>query len=239
MGQSNSTNNTSNALLLGSGIVSGNNIGAATNVTNSASFGQNNTLATAGNAPDDNFLLFSMGRSNSTSGTLAFAFGGGNTVRSNTNGNNIAIGNSNTIGWTTTAQAARNSITIGTQNVIQNTTNSSANDYKILIGRGLDDVDTSGTDYVLVGRNNDENNDYSLSSLNCSLIVGASTLGGSSDRRNAIVVTNKTASTNEANVILPGVGKYRNYANDSAAATGGVPLYGIYHTNGDLKIRIA
>ena len=39
-------------------------------------------------------------------------------------------------------------------------------------------------------------------------------------------------------IILPGVGKYRNYANDSAAATGGVPLYGIYHTNGALKIRV-
>ena len=89
-----------------------------------------------------------------------------------------------------------------------------------------------------MGRNNDENNDYSLSSLNCSLIVGASTMGGANDRRNAIVVENKTASSNESNVILPGVGKYRNYANDSAAATGGVPLYGIYHTNGTLKIRV-
>ena len=238
MGQSNSTSNTSNTLLIGSGNTTGNNTGAPTNVTNAAVLGQNNNLATAGNAPDDNFLLFSMGRSNYTSGTLAFAFGGGNTVRSNTNGNCIAIGNTNTIGWTTTAQAARNSICIGTQNVIQNTSNSSANDYKILIGRGLDDVDTGGNDYVLIGRNNDENNDYSLSSLNCSLIVGASTMGGSSDRRNAIVVTNKTSSSDESNVILPSVGKYRNYANDSAAATGGVPLYGIYHTNGALKIRV-
>ncbi len=238
MGQSNSTSNTSNTLLIGSGNTTGNNTGAPTNVTNAAVLGQNNNLATAGNAPDDNFLLFSMGRSNYTSGTLAFAFGGGNTVRSSTNGNCIAIGNTNTIGWTTTAQAARNSICIGTQNVIQNTSNSSANDYKILIGRGLDDVDTSGNDYVLIGRNNDENNDYSLSSLNCSLIVGASTMGGSSDRRNAIVVTNKTSSSDESNVILPSVGKYRNYANDSAAATGGVPLYGIYHTNGALKIRV-
>ena len=238
MGQSNSTNNTSNTLLLGSGNTSGNNIGAPTNVTNAATFGQNNTLATAGNAPDNNFLLFSMGRSNSTSGTLAFAFGGGNTVRSNTNGNCIAIGNSNTIGWVTSAQAARNTIVIGTQNEIANSVHTGANDYKILIGRGLDDVKTAGADYVLIGRNNDENNDYSILNLSCSLIVGASTMGGASDRRNAIVVTNKTSSSDESNVILPGVGKYRNYANDSAAATGGVPLYGIYHTNGALKIRV-
>ena len=238
MGQSNSASNTSNTLLLGSGNTSGNNIGAPTNVTNAATFGQNNTLATAGNAPDNNFLLFSMGRSNSTSGTLAFAFGGGNTVRSNTSGNCIAIGNANTIGWTTTAQAARNTIVIGTQNEIANSVHTGANDYKILIGRGLDDVKTAGADYVLIGRNNDENNDYSILNLSCSLIVGASTMGGASDRRNAIVVTNKTSSSDESNVILPGVGKYRNYANDSAAATGGVPLYGIYHTNGALKIRV-
>ena len=238
MGQSNAASNTSNTLLLGSGNTTGNNIGAPTNVTNSASFGQNNTLATAGNSPDDNFLLFSMGRANNTSGTLAFAFGGGNTVRSNTNGNCIAIGNSNTIGSTSSGYQARNTIVIGTQNAILNSSQNNRNDYKILIGRGLDEVGTAGADYVLIGRNNDQNNDYSILNMSCSLIVGASTMGSASDRRNAIVVQNKTGASEEPNVILPSVGKYRNYANDSAAATGGVPLYGIYHTNGDLKIRV-
>tara|TARA_R100001015_G_C4632196_1_gene195464 strand:+ start:390 stop:3590 length:3201 start_codon:yes stop_codon:yes gene_type:complete len=238
MGQSNSASNTSNTLLLGAGNTSGNNIGAPTNVTNAATFGQNNTLATAGNAPDNNFLLFSMGRANNTSGTLAFAFGGGNTVRSNTSGNCIAIGNSNTLGWTTSTTAARNSIIIGTQNALTNSVQNNRNDYKILIGRGLDEVGTAGADYVLIGRNNDQNNDYSILNMSCSLIVGASTMGSASDRRNAIVVQNKTGASEEPNVILPSVGKYRNYANDSAAATGGVPLYGIYHTNGDLKIRV-
>ena len=46
MGQSNSTNNTSNTLLLGSENTTGNNSGAPTNVTNAATFGQSNTLAT-------------------------------------------------------------------------------------------------------------------------------------------------------------------------------------------------
>ena len=239
MGQSNSAFNTSNTLLLGNGNTTGNNSGAPTNVTNAATFGQNNTLAGAINAPDNNFLLFSMGRANDTSGTLAFAFGGGNTVRSNTNGNCIAIGNNNEIGWVTSTTGARNTIVIGTQNtIIDTTSNSGYNDYKILIGRGLDDIETSGADYVLVGRNNDQNNDYSLSSLDCSLIVGASTMGAVSDRRNAIVVTNKTAAGNEGNVILPSVGKYRNYADDTAAAAGGVPLYGLYHNAGVVRIRI-
>jgi len=30
-----------------------------------------------------------------------------------------------------------------------------------------------------------------------------------------------------------------NYADDAAAATGGIPLGGVYHTAGALKIRIA
>ena len=239
MGQSNVASNTSNTLLLGSGNTIGNNIGAPTNVTNAATFGQNNNLATAGNAPDNNFLLFSMGRANEISGTLAFAFGGGNTVRSNTNGNCIAIGNNNEIGWVTSTTSARNSIVIGTQNTLIDTTpNSGYSDYKILIGRGLDDILTDGDDYVLIGRNNDENNDYTLLNENCSLIVGASTMGAVSDRRNALVVTNKTAAGNESNVILPGVGKYRNYADDTAAAAGGVPLYGLYHNAGVVRIRI-
>ena len=30
-----------------------------------------------------------------------------------------------------------------------------------------------------------------------------------------------------------------NFADDAAAATGGIPLGGVYHTSGALKIRIA
>ena len=30
-----------------------------------------------------------------------------------------------------------------------------------------------------------------------------------------------------------------NFADDTAAATGGVPLGGVYHTSGSLKIRVA
>jgi hypothetical protein len=30
-----------------------------------------------------------------------------------------------------------------------------------------------------------------------------------------------------------------DFANDAAAATGGVPLGGIYHNSGDLKVRVA
>ena len=102
--------------------------------------------------------------------------------------------------------------------------------------QGLDSVTTSGNNHVLIGRNNDQNTDYDLSSINCSLVVGASTLGAAASRRNGLVVTNKTGGSNEGNVILPTVGKYRNYVDETAAKAGGVPLYGLYHTDGVVHI---
>jgi len=181
-----------------------------------------------------NTSSFILGRSNSVQGTVGGAIGAGNIVFSSTNGgNSIAIGNLNIIGNSTDASASRprNAIAIGTQNNIQT-------EYTIQIGRGLDDVATAGGEYVLVGRNNDQNTDYSLAALDVSFIVGASDQGAPNARRNAIVVTNKNATTNESNIILPGVGKYRNYASEALAIAGGVPLYGLYRNGDDIKIRI-
>lgn len=181
-----------------------------------------------------NTSSFILGRSNQVQGTAGGAIGAGNTVYSSTSGGNaIAIGNQNQIGLVgdPSGSRPRNAIAIGTQNNIQT-------DYTIQIGRGLDDVTTGGGEYVLVGRNNDQNNDYDLSALDVSFIVGASDQGAANSRRNAIVVTNKSSGSNESNIILPGVGKYRNYANEALAIAGGVPLYGLYRHNGDIKIRI-
>ena len=44
--------------------------------------------------------------------------------------------------------------------------------------------------------------------------------------------------TNSGHVILPFVSSSFNYANDAAAALGNVPLGGVYHTSGSLKIRL-
>ena len=43
---------------------------------------------------------------------------------------------------------------------------------------------------------------------------------------------------NSGHVILPFISSSFNYANDAAAATGNVPLGGVYHTSGSLKIRL-
>jgi len=181
-----------------------------------------------------NTSSFILGRSNNVQGNTGGAIGGSNTVYSSTDGGNaIAIGNLNQIGSAADPSnlRPRNAIAIGTQNNIQT-------DYTIQIGRGLDDVTTGGGEYVMVGRNNDQNNDYDLSALDVSFIVGASDQGAPNSRRNAIVVTNKSSGSTESNVILPGVGKYRNYASEALAIAGGVPLYGLYRNGDDIKIRI-
>jgi hypothetical protein len=39
--------------------------------------------------------------------------------------------------------------------------------------------------------------------------------------------------------ILSQVSESCNFANDAAAATGGIPLGGLYHTAGTIKIRLS
>jgi hypothetical protein len=189
--------------------------------------GESNSLARWANILTKN--SFAIGRGNAVDGQTSGAIGGSNAVYGSTAGNSIAIGNANNIG--DNAAPVRNAIAIGTANNVDS-------DYTIHIGRGLDEVATGGGEYVMVGRNNDQNNDYDLSSIDCSFIVGASDQGAANSRRNAIVVQNKTGGSDESNVILPGVGKYRNYATEAAAIAGGVPLYGLYRNGEDIKIRI-
>lgn len=237
--------NTKNITILGRGNIVKNSENSTIACGSSNTIGN---IATIGNVNNNNFVAgesnslggvsdfaqvtknsFAIGRGNLVNGQLSGAIGGGNLVYGTTAGNSFAIGNANNIGDKVTP--VRNAIAIGTANNVDS-------DYTIHIGRGLDEVATGGGEYVMVGRNNDQNNDYDLSSIDCSFIVGASDQGAANSRRNAIVVQNKTTGSNESNVILPGVGKYRNYATEAAAIAGGVPLYGLYRNGEDIKIRI-
>jgi hypothetical protein len=203
--------------------------------TNTTNLNNNNFVAGESNSLARSFVnlvtknSFAIGRGNTVDGQTSGAIGGSNLVYGKPEGNSFAIGNANNIGASTAP--VRNAIAIGTANNVDS-------DYTIHIGRGLDEVATGGGEYVMVGRNNDQNNDYDLSSIDCSFIVGASDQGAPNSRRNAIVVQNKTGGSDESNVILPGVGKYRNYATEAAAIAGGVPLYGLYRNGEDIKIRI-
>ena len=218
-------NGSNSAIAAGQNNAIGN--GNSTSTNNNFIAGENNNLGILSGSTNnkDSFIL---GRGNRVEGLIGGAIGSGNTVYSNTSaGTSFGIGQNNSVGSSSTR--VRNTIVIGTQNV-------ATNNYEIQIGRGLDTVNTLSNNHVLIGRNNDQNTDYDLSSINCSLVVGASVTGAMVDRRNGLVIANKTGSSNESNVILPGVGKYRNYANEAAAKAGGVPLYGLYHTDGVVHI---
>lgn len=218
-------NGSNSAIAAGQNNAIGN--GNSTSTNNNFIAGENNNLGIlSGSTSNKDSFIF--GRGNTVAGLIGGAFGSGNVVYSDTSaGTSFGIGQNNSVGSSSTR--VRNAIAIGTQNNVDN-------DYEIQIGRGLDTVNTLSNNHVLIGRNNDQNTDYDLSSINCSLVVGASTLGAAASRRNGLVITNKSTGSNEGNVILPGVGKYRNYINEAAAKAGGVPLYGLYHTDGVVHI---
>ena len=217
----------------------GNNVGILSNtsskIARSIIVGQNNSVGTysaSGVAAKSNMAIF--GSSNSARGQNAFVAGSNNSCYTD---NAIVLGNGNSAGG----------VSAGESKVIQigfSIQPNSQSDY-LAIGYGMSALPTTAVDnnnvankYTAIGRNPDNNVDYDLSSLDpVSFIVGAGTQ--QNFRRTAIAVTCKNASGDESNVILPGVGKYRNYTNDTTAAAGGVPLYGLYHTSGTIKIRIA
>ena len=231
-----------NNIYIGSNnIVNGlqNDIGINSNsnskVSHSIVIGSNNNVGNqaAGTiANKSNMAVF--GATNDVRGNNAFVAGSNNGCFTD---NAIILGNNNSAGGVSAGEAKVIQIGFSIQP-------NSQSDY-LAIGYGMSALPTTAVDsqnvankYTAIGRNPDNNVDYDLSSLDpVSFIVGAGTQ--QNYRRTAIAVTCKNSTSEESNVILPGVGKYRNYTNDTTAAAGGVPLYGLYHTSGTIKIRIA
>ena len=206
-------------------------------INNSLIAGYNNNANSTLALGSTSQICLIAGRGNNNRGTLGFILGASNNMWGSNTGNNFIIGNANTAGI-----ANGSSSTLVNKTVIIGFNNRSERSQKILIGKNLinDTSYSSGTndDIIILGENNDyQNTNYNKSSLNCGLIVGGSTTNG--NRRDQLIITNRTGTNSEGHIIMPSVGKYNNYSSDSAAATGGVPLYGLYHNNGDLKIRIS
>lgn len=88
-------------------------------------------------------------------------------------------------------------------------------------------------------------NGYELSELHDVLIHEGSLKdaqinnGGSTLYRSGSLWTNNdNIRLAESTMILAAVSQSLNFANDTAAAAGGVPLGGLYHTSGSIKIRL-
>ena len=219
----------SNSLYVGNNHSGSNNNSLISGANNNA-----NTISTTGSTSQ---ICLISGRGNTNRGTLNFILGASNSVYGSNTGNNFSIGNANVTGipGTSGPTLTNKTVVIGFNNTCQK-------NQKILIGKNLVQSTSyntgTGDDCVILGENNDyTNSQYSKSGLQCALIVGASTTSG--NRRDALIITNRTGTNDEGNIIMPSVGQYNNYSSDSAAATGGVPLYGLYHNNGDLKIRVS
>ena len=67
-------------------------------------------------------------------------------------------------------------------------------------------------------------------------IVGNGTT--SYNQRNAFQVNTYGMSNDLSTILIPSIVANANYTDDSGASSGGIPLGGVYHDNGNLRIRI-
>ena len=204
--------------------------------------------------------MFVAGRNNTVRGeetvlgTFGQILGTGNSIYTDTNdAPTIILGQQNKIGVYqgvgNPSEAWKEAIVIGSNIEVGRIGDLNLNPQPssvsaIFIGRNLRDQRFSslpGFDYapIVIGRNNDGGfdtngvipQDYDTSNLEVGVVVAA----GSSQRRNALIITNQKALLS-SQFILPTVGKYLNYADKAAAQAAGVPLYGLYRIGDDIKI---
>jgi hypothetical protein len=116
------------------------------------------------------------------------------------------------------------------------------------IGRGLKTPlfqPNAGGDYVwddysvVVGAFNDEAHKYTTNTLGSSwvedhrFVVGTGTASNAKDNGFIVAVPDSGFS----GIIMPNLASSPSYTDDVAAVTGGVPVGGLYHTNGVVKVR--
>ena len=212
----------------------GNNNQIQNDSDHSLAVGQGNTMDNADNSivvgQRNNLTgtrLYVLGFDNAINCASSFAMGGDNGVEGTQN--QFAIGYNHNLG--TPGGAEQKQIAIGTANSLQGTNV----DQGIAIGNNLTADVTSNyqTGILLLGKNN-TNTRYDVGPFNINPAVIIS--GGTGVSSDAIIVTN--SGGNISQVVLPEVYANNNYLNDGQAALGGVPIGGIYHNAGELRIRI-
>ncbi len=231
----------------------GNNIATTTESKNSFISGLSNTvnasqsiaLGNQNNVTGNNSLA--MGQGNTSSGLRSVSIGYNSTVTSN---NGVVIGNDNV------NNGGNNSIVIGTQNNA-NPTSGNAN---YIFGQGNSITGANSQNNTITGTSSSISNKSKMNLLGAGLstnsvnfvkdtvltgvfnkgalysdpsfVVGAGSSFGSV--QNAIEVYKGTGTTNNQ-IVIP---RLQDFADDSAAATGGIELMGLYHKAGTVRIRI-
>ena len=215
-------------------VGSGNQV--TSNSDQSVAFGQGNAITSSTDAfavGNSNTLTSSLrtqalGFNNTVQASSSFIAGGANSITATSN--IFALGDGHTVTGTT-----QDAYVIGTGNTITGGTGSFA------IGSNLDG--DTGNHMVLGYRNNKTSyptTNYSLGLGNTkfALAVGSTTTTNS----NALLITeggvNRGGGVAQVpRVLLPTVVNF-NFADDTAAAAGGIPVGGLYHNAGVLRIRL-
>ena len=213
-------NDSDNSLAVGQGNIIKNNS------DNSFSIGQGNIIDGTGvTTPVRSQVL---GYQNSLTGSFSsFIAGGQNTVT--TDQNAVALGFSHTL-------AGKDSMFAFGENNTGPTGNNDNNSF--MIGGNLVGLDGN----MVLGFRNDTSSypatDYPKGLGNTKFTVAV----GTTTESNAIIITEGGVTrfggvNQEPRLIFPSVVGF-NFANDADAASNGIPVGGLYHHNGNLKIRI-
>ena len=194
-----------------------------TNADNSIAVGQQNELT--GNR------LYVLGFSNELTCASAFTLGGENRITGTQN--NFAIGYNNNI------SGPQKNITIGTSNIISNNAGLGYEQATIIGNNCILSTPNTGNStqfgMVVIGNNNAQNYPGTTSGqpFRPKIVLAADTGGTQKD---ALVISeglNGIASMLHSDALLE-----HNFANDGAAAAGGVPVGALYHNAGEVRIRI-
>ena len=215
-----------------------------TNSDNTAAIGTNNTLSGAKNS---------------------LVVGLGNTISLSSPGHSIVQGQNNTLtnsfssfvaGGNNTVNVAQNAFVLGYSHDLtgadsfvvlgeNNTSTNSVNDNNVyMIGGNLQGKD--GT-MVLGFRNNEASYpaaDYTNGLGNTKFVIGVGSDTNSPAKNNAVIITEGGVTRGGAGVlqvpriVLPSVVDF-DYVSDADAAANGIPVGGIYHNSGELRIRIS
>ena len=176
---------------------------------------------------EDNTRSIAVGFANRVRGYSSVALGGNNDVFTGQNGFCFGFNNNLTTG-------GDNNFAIGESNT---QLDSNANGiYMIGNGHQCEDGEMS------LGYRNDRSvyptTDFSKGLGETKVVIGC----GSVNRETAMIITEGGVTrgggvAQKPRIIFPSVTDY-NYSSDTAAAAGGIPVGGLYHNSGDLKIRL-
>lgn len=217
----------------------GNNDGTANTTTrNNVIFGYDNTIVdnttskvvVGFNNTDSNNAKVLIGEGNTSIQGMAI---GQNSFTQYNDGNTMVIGINSNAGNTNTITIGTNSTANNRATAIGNATNSQS--YGFAGGFG---ASCGGERNVVLGQNT-----ISSSGQYNSILGGFQNVIGGSINNSAIIGLNAFTATDSRMVYVPMLelidyASY-NYSGDTAAAAGGVKLGGVYHDNGQLRVRIS